>query len=276
MRPLRLKPSNKRTSERRPGGFTLVELLVVIAIIAILASLFLAGMSVTAESARVQKTQALIAKINNIIMARWETYRTRRVPITVGTTPLFQSYYASSSNFPNAPLKTVVAAQRLDALRELMRLEMPQVWTDVTYMPYGTTSPPVSSSYFTSSGSPPNLFAMSYSISSGSVTPNAYGQAPPSPWLAYARKYATIRASHPSVDPASSNANAECLYMICTTGVSDELSGQDLFSADEFADTDQDGFPEFIDAWGTPIMFFRWAPGFVSELQPGWRRCNTT
>jgi hypothetical protein len=69
--------------------------------------------------------------------------------------------------------------------------------------------------------------------------------------------------------PTAAYQSAECLYLICTSGVSDEVDPRDLFKANEIGDYDQDGAPEFIDAWGMPIYFLRWAPGFVSELQTG-------
>lgn len=34
--------------------------------------------------------------------------------------------------------------------------------------------------------------------------------------------------------------------------------GSDAFSASEIQDTDGDGLPQFIDAWGNPIRFYRW------------------
>ena len=32
----------------------------------------------------------------------------------------------------------------------------------------------------------------------------------------------------------------------------------DDFSDREVKDTDGDGLPEFVDAWGQPLQFFRW------------------
>ena len=34
------------------------------------------------------------------------------------------------------------------------------------------------------------------------------------------------------------------------------------FSEREIGDRDNDGIPEILDAWGNPIKFIRWAPGF--------------
>ena len=33
--------------------------------------------------------------------------------------------------------------------------------------------------------------------------------------------------------------------------------------------SDNDGMPEILDPWGTPIRFLRWAPGFRSSMQVG-------
>jgi len=287
-----VRTASQQFFSRPPGagrGFTLVELLVVVAIIAILASLFLAGMYTAQESARVERTKATIAKINNIIMQRWDSYRTRRVPIMVGTTPPFVNYYAQSSAFGVYPPPTskIIAAQRLDALHELMRLELPEQWSDVVYTPYAMAAAP-SAACVLSAGQPPNLFASSYSVSAtgGAATVNLYGQPPPSVWLAYQRKLLAIttlnqsRGQAPSASgnsaipgnsnsPTTTNEGAECLYLICTSGLSDEIDDRDLFKPSEVADTDGDGALEFVDAWGTPIIFIRWAPGFLSEMQTG-------
>ena len=43
----------------------------------------------------------------------------------------------------------------------------------------------------------------------------------------------------------------------------------EAFHGNEVADTDGDGLLEFVDAWGKPIQFLRWAPAFPgSDLQP--------
>jgi hypothetical protein len=63
------------------------------------------------------------------------------------------------------------------------------------------------------------------------------------------------------------NSAAECLYLIVTI-----LGGEDArkqFQDDEIGDTDENGLSEFLDGWGHPIRFLRWAPGFnLSDIQP--------
>jgi prepilin-type N-terminal cleavage/methylation domain-containing protein len=65
-----------------------------------------------------------------------------------------------------------------------------------------------------------------------------------------------------------SNADAECLWAIVMLGGFGDPGIISHFREDEFADTNQNGLREFIDGWGKPIRFLRWAPGFVSKYQP--------
>jgi prepilin-type N-terminal cleavage/methylation domain-containing protein len=68
--------------------------------------------------------------------------------------------------------------------------------------------------------------------------------------------YAATKFAGPTAD----NGGAECLYLIVTRGRGDPEAMQQ-FHATEVGDTDGDGAPEFLDAWGRPITFIRWAPG---------------
>lgn len=121
----------------RPGGFTLVELLVVVVIISILAGVSLATLNLARQAARQKKTIALVTKLHRIIMRRYEEYKTCR-PIDTG---------ALGITDPN-----LAAQAKLDALRDLMRMELPERWPDVAKGPitfsWGNISqPPVSLLY---------------------------------------------------------------------------------------------------------------------------------
>ena len=97
----------------RRRAFTLVELLIVIIILAILGSIIMFAMFSSQEAARAAKTRNMIAKLNALIMPKYESYMTRRVPVR-----------ASGA-------RTNMAYVRLHALRDLMRFEMPERWTDL-------------------------------------------------------------------------------------------------------------------------------------------------
>jgi prepilin-type N-terminal cleavage/methylation domain-containing protein len=66
-------------------------------------------------------------------------------------------------------------------------------------------------------------------------------------------------------------ARAEVLYAVLVEGIGPLGS---VFTGDEFTDrevqdTDGDGLPEFVDAWGQPLQFFRWPILYQSEMQLG-------
>jgi hypothetical protein len=60
--------------------------------------------------------------------------------------------------------------------------------------------------------------------------------------------------------------HAECLYLILASTRIDDGNALDYFADSEVGDIDGDGMREILDAWGNPIFFLRWAPGYVSEL----------
>jgi len=66
-------------------------------------------------------------------------------------------------------------------------------------------------------------------------------------------------------------ARSETLYAILVEGVGPlgSVFNRDDFSDKEVQDTDHDGLPEFVDAWGQPIQFYRWPLLYHSETQKG-------
>jgi prepilin-type N-terminal cleavage/methylation domain-containing protein len=69
--------------------------------------------------------------------------------------------------------------------------------------------------------------------------------------------------------PSSTNLateSAELLYLIIANLDPEALEN---FTASEIGDTDHNGLLEFIDGWGRPIAFIRFAPGFTdTDRQP--------
>lgn len=99
----------------RRRSFTLVELLITIAIIAILAGSILFVMTGAQEQARQARARSQVTRIGEMLMRRWEEYRTRPVPVRI----------------PPGAGGIQAARIRLNGLREIMRMEMPDRMTDV-------------------------------------------------------------------------------------------------------------------------------------------------
>jgi len=132
-------------------------------IISILASMVLFAVADARLTGEIAATKSTIAKLDTLLRRQWMSYQTRRVPLPPGST----------------------AADRLAALRQVMRMELPGVWEDVT----------TDSALFTQSGG--NLPALN-------------------------RAYRQYKSSTSADNQFSS---AECLYMIVTVAFAAESRG---------------------------------------------------
>jgi prepilin-type N-terminal cleavage/methylation domain-containing protein len=123
-------------------ALTLVELLITMTILAILGAAILGTASAAMEAGRRSKTQTTINKIHGLIMERWASYETRRVPI-------HQNIITAINGLPGNVRGMILADARLLALRELMKKEMPDRWEDVLHVPQVLQqAPPLAQSYF--------------------------------------------------------------------------------------------------------------------------------
>jgi prepilin-type N-terminal cleavage/methylation domain-containing protein len=245
-------------------GFTLVELLVTIVIISILASLTLAGLAGARARARAEKTRSTVRKIDDVVSAQYESYAERRVsPIVSGPSPPADGAHepydlfrlANSGTFygprealgsgtwpgPFTSVATAMAKSQLAKRRLLMAYEMPDSWADVknsvSLVVNGTTGVPALPAY----------------CRTGAVR-------------GYAAFKGGLLANSANVNPTAEFEGAECLYMIVARSGFDPYAIEN-FRSDEIGDKDGDGAPEFLDVWGNPILFLRWAPGFTQYSQ---------
>jgi prepilin-type N-terminal cleavage/methylation domain-containing protein len=235
-----------QNSKREPAGFTVIELMVVVSIMALLVAIGLSAFNSAVAQSKISRTKVIIAKLDQLIMEKYESYRTRPVPLPtqVGQTP------------------RMAASNRLNALRELMRMELPDNIADLCrddeLMDLRVEASPV-------------LDIMT-SAPQFEVKRN-YLNSTPSLAKAYKRKAAALMNPPPPIpgDPpirvqwTAAHQGAECLYLIISCMRDGDKSGLDFFDASEIGNTDDDAIPEILDAWGKPIEFLRWAPGYVQE-----------
>jgi prepilin-type N-terminal cleavage/methylation domain-containing protein len=227
-------------------AFTLLELLVTITIIAILAGLMAGGVYLSMERARKAKTRATILKINTLILPLWESYPTRRVPVRRGnrTTGDYRAWLHNCR-------------------RDLMRIEMPDRWSDVagdllflpeTFLQSGWNS------IYLDPGPPPEW---RQTWRPGSVTDSKFALR-----ISYQRIYNQALVSHPQ-STVDAYESCECLYLVATVGGDRDAVH---FADSEIGDTDGDGLKEFHDAWGHPIRWHRWPAGWALREGAEWQQ----
>lgn len=237
-------------------AFTLIELLFAMMIIAVLVGVSLAAYSAAVSQSRVERTRAIIVKLDQLVTAKYESYRTRPVPIRIATgRPIGEPYVdtAADDSLTNGMRDAgetfndqdgdgqydIGASElRLGALRELMRFELPCLKADViagpVEMPFLPAVPPQYSLNFLS--------------------------ARPSLSKAYLRRAASIQGGLAAW--SETYEGAECLYLVIAAMRDGDDNALDFFSPSEIGDIDGDGMREIHDAWGNPIEFVRWPAGY--------------
>ena len=224
-------------------GVTLVELLIAAAIIGILAAITLGAAAAANSAARTSKTRTMISKLHALLMERWESYEARRTELTFDVERQLERM-----SFPTAQNRHhFMTAVRLNAMRELMLSEMPDRWSDV-YLNNGAQGGNVAT---------PNLLYTERSALSRTYY-NAYRQ--------IVGRRNSLTGTTNTIEDIRRFQGAECLYLIIMNATGDgEARAQ--FHESDIGDVDGDGAREFLDGWGRPINFVRWAPGFDSTLQ---------
>jgi prepilin-type N-terminal cleavage/methylation domain-containing protein len=215
--------------DRVGRGFTLIELLVTIAIIAILSSLSLAGLAVARQGVKADRTETTIRKIHEALMPHYEQFANRSLP-------------APNFSLSGQPTLTSIVNKGIGlvAKRRMMTLELPDGWPDLLQATDDSSSAvPQWTPTTYQSGISRRFFQVSQAFTPAQIT--GFGQ---------------------------TYGDSECLWMsVMQAGYADpSIIGH--FREGEFGDRDGDGQREFIDGWGRPIRFLRWAPALVSRYQP--------
>jgi prepilin-type N-terminal cleavage/methylation domain-containing protein len=243
------------TLDPRPvrRGVTLVELLITIMIITILAGLVLGVAAVAGETARQAQSRHIVERLHTLLTDYYDTYKSRRVKLreTAGSNPGIEQQI--NVKYPNdaAARGQALAEARMYAMRELMLMEIPDRWSDVLLQSVESFNP--------STATPP---VSPYYLVGRTDLSNVYWRRCRQLW----GRINTISGTANTPEEIKNNQGAECLYMIITLACGDG-EARSLFAENSIGDSDGDGAPEFLDGWGHPINFLRWAPGFDSQIQ---------
>lgn len=223
---------------RERSGFTLVELMTVIAIIGLLSAFSVTIVRSSIESAKETQTRTTIAKIDNVLTTAYEKYQYRRVDLT----NYYREFIEINRRNPALAEKT---QYRIGKLRDKLRCDFP------------CTPEELGLSSVENGSGPLNYTPIQAAIASAVSTAAAGGTLS---FLRYEEDSPVGTVKYRFI------ANAELLYLVIMNA---EPEARSLFSEREVADVDGNGLKEFVDGWGKPICWMRWAPSLPrSDRQP--------
>jgi prepilin-type N-terminal cleavage/methylation domain-containing protein len=245
---------HSRTTARL--GFTLVELLIVIAIIAVLMGLSLSVMSGLTSQAEQEATNATIRKLDGLLQQRMEAFD--------------RAFTGARKDSAVGIVSGLMASQQIFGVRQEVleilakkrsfRFEFPQRFAERLLEEHGPnqTSPA------------PQVANLPNSIFFAIAAPAARqrlvdgGNAAPTPQQVLTETTAAFARHRPETE------SAELLYFALTSSTSYGVPqvDTDYFTNREVADTDGDGLPEFIDAWGFPLRYYRWPTRLIDRNAP--------
>ncbi|MDD3588350.1 MAG: type II secretion system protein [Thermoguttaceae bacterium] len=273
-----MKPYPTTDCPARSSAFTLIELLVVITLIAMLGSMSIAVSRVAIESAKKSRTEMTIAKIDAALTTMYEKYADKKVDVSpylsrsfsntgklwfydncaypnndlwkyYGTNSTAQFYMSDTSKWSGTAGQVylrnnhflVPALWRLHLIRDMMRMDMP-CWATEIY--WGPVLPDGSLDSRTGRTTPLSV-----------IYQGALSTATGNNWDAI---FSWSDAQH-------AQFNAELLFLVVMNG---DPETRQLFNDREVADVNNNGLFEFVDGWGRPIYWLRWAPGIGSTDRP--------
>lgn len=244
----------------RTPAFTLVEVLVVLVLISILSSMVLTAVNGVTNSARQARTRSIIATIDSVIQEQYESYKYRPLPVVVPDTSALDNP-DNDSVFAYEIMPSEAARVRLNMVRDLQRMEMPDRASDIVFATGDVNSPASLTA------------AVSRVIrQDGKMVRelDPSGRSPAGvPWNAASRfdQYRRRLMSRTRIN--LEHDSAECLYMIMATSFVAGVPAISSIPSSNIGDVDEDGLPEILDGWGQPIGFIRWPVGYQAAVDDG-------
>ena len=187
--------------------------------------------------AKIQRTKAIIAKIDQLLQEKWESFETTSVDIV---DPTIVAYLANPSVADDEQ-----NYWRLARFAEKMRYELPDRQSDIL----------VSKSA---------LMTRPYTFTGQALWARAEHSLP----LRSRTRHRSPGTAKSTMGRTGASPGAECLYMIVSRIGIGDASAPELFAENDIGDVDNDGMPEILDGWGHPIRLVRWPAGYPSPWHP--------
>lgn len=239
-------------------GFTLIELLMVMAIIATLMSMSVVVMLGFMDQAEEEATSATLQKLARLIEQRSEAidraFSGVREQRTIQATHALLADPNLDSDRSDGIFGVREEAVRILAKKAMVRFEMPQRFEErLLFGDAAITVPLMPESIYLSIAAPRARNSLGLALTTP-LTNSAIDAEVTSRW-------ANNRAETES---------SELLYfcLIASGSFGATSVDADRFTDAEIQDTDNDGLPEFVDAWGAPLRFYRWPTRLVDWDPP--------
>lgn len=252
---------NESRYAARPA-FTLVEVLVVLVLISILSGMVMTAVRGVNLTARQARTRSIIAIVDTVIQEQYESYKYRPLAVEI---PNLLVTAPNSGILRYEVLPNEAARVRLNMIRDLQRMELPDRITDITLDPTASTPAAI----FAALNQPATITALAdrvletptgYVRSSNRATRQSF----PVNWFSAASPPNRFASYRRLMRPTWTTEfqSAECLYMILATTFIGGAPALEQIPPSNIGDVDNDGMPEILDGWGRPLGFIRWPVGF--------------
>lgn len=228
------------------GGFTLTELLVVISIIGVITSALAFTVAGAQERARELRTRSQLTRIQTILQREIYELLETRVPIRVPPTGDFPAGLAPHQRQPEG---SISRSRRF--WNETRRVDL------LYRFPYRAELVRMDAARNIGRPALNGLPTVYYRLNSGAENFQPYHTVP-SDLAAIRRLVSVNKATMDAAGLGNSNAktdSAELLYALLNRLWVDGEPALSLVRESEIADTDDDGFLEIVDVWGSPIYF---------------------
>lgn len=230
------------------SGFTLIELLVVMAIIATLMAMSVVVMLGFIDQAEEEATSATLQKLARLIEQRTEAidraFAGTRQRLAIQATYTLLADPNLDGDNSDGIYGVREEAVTILAKKAMMRFEMPQRLEErLLFGDAAVTVPGMPQSIYLAIAAPRARTALGLPV----TTP-----------LTDATIDAEVTSRWANNQPETESSELLYFALIASGSFGATSVDSDRFTDAEIQDTDEDGLPEFVDAWGQPLRFYRW------------------